>query len=308
MRVAITGATGFVGAFVLRALIEQPQHQIAVLGRHRESAWRIQDCIDQVDWIDANLDQPESYSKNLHAFKPEAVLHLAWGGVGSADRNLPIQFQSLQGTLALLEESIASGCKHWIGLGSQAEYGPCRDKVSEAQTTQPTTLYGEAKLAACRLAALRCQQANIRFAWLRLFSSFGPTDNPQWMIPYLIRQLHQRERPALTLGEQLWDYIYVADVAAAVIAVLNTSSACGVFNLGSGKTIQLKKFVEKIRNRIDPELPLGFGDVAYRDDQVMHLEADISRLTGMTSWKPKADMDDAISSTVDWYTRERTKQ
>jgi N-acetyl-gamma-glutamylphosphate reductase len=59
MKVAITGATGFVGAFVLRALLEQPQHQIAVLGRHREAAWRIQDCIDRVHWIDANLDQPE---------------------------------------------------------------------------------------------------------------------------------------------------------------------------------------------------------------------------------------------------------
>jgi UDP-glucose 4-epimerase len=302
MRVAITGATGFVGSFVLRSLVQGKKHELAVLGRHRETAWRIADSMDGVQWIQADLNDAETYSKALHAFKPDAVIHLAWSGVGSADRNSPGQFQSLNSSMNLLEESISAGCKHWIGLGSQAEYGPCSNRVAENQATQPTTLYGQAKLSAGQLMSMRCKQLDIRFAWLRLFSSFGPTDNPEWMIPYLIRQLNRKERPALTLGEQLWDYIYVEDAAHAVRSVLDTPEASGVFNLGSGQTIQLRHFVEKIRDRINPALPLGFGEVAYRDDQVMHLEADITRLRELTGWKPVMPLDTAIAHTVDWYT------
>lgn len=303
MKVAITGATGFVGSFVLRSILQEQKHEVAVLGRDRDAAWRIADVVDYLQWIQADLDHTNSYSNALHAFSPDAVIHLAWSGVGSADRNSPQQFQNLQSSINLLEEAISAGCKHWIGLGSQAEYGPCRNRVSESQTTQPTTLYGQSKLSAGQLISMRCQQMGIRYAWMRLFSSFGPTDNPQWMIPYLIQQLNRKERPALTQGEQLWDYIYVEDAANAVRSVLNTPSATGVFNLGSGKTIQLRHFVEKIRDRIDPTLSLGFGEVAYRADQVMHLEANITRLKELTGWEPAMPLDTAIANTVAWYTQ-----
>jgi UDP-glucose 4-epimerase len=306
MKVAITGATGFVGSFVLRSILQDQKHEVAVLGRNRETAWRIDDVMDKAQWIQADLDDAETYSKALHAFVPDAVIHLAWSGVGSADRNSPQQFQSLSSSLNLLEAAISAGCKHWVGLGSQAEYGRCRNRVTENQATQPTTLYGQSKLSAGQLMAMRCKQVDVRFAWMRLFSSFGPTDNPEWMIPYLIRQLSRKERPALTLGEQLWDYIYVEDAANAVYSVLNSPEASGVFNLGSGKTIQLRRFVEKIRDRIDPSLPLGFGEVAYREDQVMHLEADNSRLIELTGWEPVTPLDTAIANTVAWYTRPRS--
>ena len=113
-----------------------------------------------------------------------------------------------------------------------------------------------------------------------------------------------KERPKLTAAEQLWDYIYIEDVASAIRAVLDSNDAEGVFNLGSGQAYRLKTIIEKIRDLIDSKLPLGFGEVQYRPDQVMHLQADISRLNKATNWSPKFDLDKAIKETVAWYVKE----
>jgi nucleoside-diphosphate-sugar epimerase len=74
-----------------------------------------------------------------------------------------------------------------------------------------------------------------------------------------------------------------------------------VFNLGSGQAHRLRDIVIKIRDLINPALPLGFGEVAYRLDQVMHLEADITALTQATGWIPKMHLDQGLRLTVDWY-------
>jgi UDP-glucose 4-epimerase len=107
------------------------------------------------------------------------------------------------------------------------------------------------------------------------------------------------ECPQVTAGEQLWDYIFAADAAAAVALVSDHTQATGVFNLGSGSTATVRSIIEKVRNLIDPRLPVGFGEVPYRPDQVMHLEADISRLTAL-GWRPRVSLADGVARTVDW--------
>lgn len=300
MRVILTGASGFVGSFVLRLLIDSGRHDVAVILRSSHTAWRIQDLLDKVTVIHGSLSQISILENDISCFKPDAFIHLAWDGVMGSDRNDVSQWHNITDTLELVEVASRVGASHWIGLGSQAEYGQCQARVAESEYTQPTTLYGTSKLAACSLAKRMCEETGLRFAWLRLFSSYGPTDNPSWMIPYLINSLLFGERPSLTHAEQLWDYIYVEDAATAVISVLESDVAEGVFNLGSGEAIPLRLIIEKIRDRINPLLPLGFGEVAYRPDQVMHLEADISRLTKLAHWCPHVGIDEGLDRTIEW--------
>lgn len=303
MRIFLTGASGFVGSFVLRSLINTTGYQVAVLLREQQTAWRIKDLFPYVRVIEGDLKQLKAIEVSLNAFQPDAVIHLAWDGVMGRDRNAIMQWRNVSQALELVEIAAKVGAKHWIGLGSQAEYGLCQNKIDETTPTRPTTLYGASKFATCLLSERLCQELGIRYVWLRLFSSYGPTDNPDWLIPYLIRTLLSRQKPSLTGAEQLWDYIFIEDVASAVKSVLETDSASGIFNLGSGCSLKLRVIIEKIRDFIDPELALDFGALAYRPDQVMHLEANISRLSGFTDWKPKVDIDTGIKKTVDWYVR-----
>jgi nucleoside-diphosphate-sugar epimerase len=306
MRVLLTGATGFIGSYALRRLLAAG-HQVAVLVRPGSNPWRIADVLDRARRVEGDLDRIAAIERPVRDFAPEAVAHLAWFGVGNRLRNDPGQVDNIKATVELVRLADKAGAKQWVGLGSQAEYGPRAEPIDEQAPTRPTTLYGISKLSACLLAGHLCGEAGMRFAWLRVFSTYGPKDDPGWMIPYLILELLRGNRPALTAGEQMWDYLYIEDAAEAVARAVGSPGASGVFNLGSGRGEPLRAIIERARDRIDPSLPLGFGEVPYRPDQVMRLEARIDRLRAATGWGPQIGLDEGLRRTVDWFREHRRR-
>ncbi|MDX2017003.1 MAG: NAD(P)-dependent oxidoreductase [Planctomycetota bacterium] len=301
MRVLVTGATGFIGSALARELVATG-HEVAALVRPSSKRfWRLAPVRDRLRLIEGDLASPPE--AEIRSFAPEGVAHLAWAGVANRDRNDPAQVRNIAQASALFSLVADAGCSVFVGLGSQAEYGPCSGAISPNAPTRPTTLYGTCKLAAGQiLAQLATHHPRApRTAWLRLFSSYGPGDETYWMIPGLILQLLRREVPPLTLGEQRWDYIHVDDAARAIAAVLVAPRASGVFNLGSGSAPRLRETIETVRDMIDPSLALGFGQVPYRPDQVMHLEADISRLRDLAGWSPRTPLREGLRQTVEWY-------
>jgi UDP-glucose 4-epimerase len=306
-RVLITGATGFLGSYVARAVLRRG-YTVGALMRPQTDRWRIQDLLPSLIDLPGDLTDIRAAREAICAFAPEATIHLAWFGVGNQHRNDLKQIEAnLVPALHLQQLVHEAGCRHWIGLGSQAEYGAQSQVIDETTPTSPTTLYGATKLSACVLAQCLCAEYDMRFVWLRLFSSYGPADHPEWMIPYLILTLLRGERPALTGGEQRWDYLYVEDAAEAIAGAVDNEAAYGVFNLGSGTAHSLRSIIEAIRDLIDPALPLGFGEVPYRPDQVMHLCADITRLKKATGWAPRIELEEGLRQTVAWYRDHRER-
>lgn len=270
----------------------------SVLALSREAApWRLADLEGKITLVQGGLDDQGAWSDRLSAFAPEAVAHIGWMGVGNFDRNNFAQAKNIGWTTDLLELGVRSGARVFVGIGSQAEYGS-HSRVDQAEA--PTTVYGEAKLAAGRMSAQLAKHFDVRFAWLRIFSTYGPTDHAYWMIPGLIRGLLARKKPALTGGEQYWDFLHVDDAACAICAVLADASASGTYQLGSGQALLLRTTIEMLRDAIDPTLPLGFGEIAYRPDQVMHLQADTCRLVDL-GWTPKIALRQGLAETVEWY-------
>ena len=305
MNIFITGGSGFVGSFLLRKLISETDHKVAILSRGKRNNSRISGLIRKVVCIDGDLANPSAFEAELKLFNPEVVVHLAWEGVIGSERNSKGQWRNVCHTMQLIELSHKLGAKKFIGLGSQAEYGPCSDRIDENQKTSPTTLYGASKLATFIMSQRMCSELKMKHVWLRLFSSFGPGDNESWLIPYVIKTLLDNKKPALTRAEQIWDYIYVEDVASAILSVLKNEHVEGLFNLGSGSASRLADIIEMVRDAIDPQLELGFGEQPYRPDQVMHLEANIERLTNATGWEPICDLKTSILETVNWHIKQK---
>lgn len=301
-RVLLTGAAGFVGAAVLHALSKKGR-DIAVLLRATSDTRRISHLMNEITVIRGDLSNLGDIHDQIAAFKPEGVVHLAWEGVKGAERNSQAQLSNVVTSIALYRLTESLGCSRFVGIGSQAEYGPQTGRIDESAVPRPTTIYGAAKLATSVLLERAAATSGRSFAWLRLFSSYGPGDDPSWLIPYVIGRLLARKKPSLSAAEQVWDYIHIEDVAGAIIAALD-SEACGVFNLGSGQAQPLREIVTIIRDLIDPSLELGFGEVPYRSDQVMHLEADISALENATGWSPSVSLRDGLRGVIEEHRRQ----
>lgn len=302
MRIFLTGASGFVGSYLLRLLLDN-NHAVQILLRPTSDVWRIQDvlCHNNLEINYGSLDDPKSYDDSLKIFKPSSIIHLAWQGVGNKNRNDYEQIVNIQHAQELAKLAIDLEVNTFIGLGSQAEYGPCSNIIDESQACLPTTCYGIAKLATSLMLSDLFKKASIRFAWLRLFSSYGPKDDDSWLIPYLINSFLENNPPKLTGCEQLWDYIHIKDVASAIYAVLASTRAGGMFNLGSGHAYRLIDIVKYIENKLQAKTPAQIGAIEYRPDQVMHLEADIGRLHQLTAWQPEQELYAGLDETIQWY-------
>ena len=248
--------------------------------------------------VEGDLNEISSCRNALAKHEPGLFFHFAWEGVGNSDRNNPAQVNNINTTLETIRLAREIGCSRWIGAGSQAEYGPLNKRITENDPLKPTTLYGAAKASACLLAQVTGEQLGIETVWCRIFSTYGPGDNSGWMLIDVIRQLLISQKPALTRGEQLWDYLYVDDAAEAFMAMGTAHRLSGTYNVGSGSSRTIREIVEIARDLINPELPLGFGEIPYRPDQVMHLEADIGKLTRDIGWQPIVSLEKGIGVLV----------
>lgn len=299
MRCLVTGATGHLGVPLVRLLVENGC-EVAVLVRPSSDLTRWGEAGSKVQTITGDLSDVAASAKAISDFAAQTVFHLGWHGVANAQWNDLKQIDhNLQGSVHLARLCIDAGCRCWIGLGSQAEYGRVAGALHEDLPTRPETLYATTKVCTQLLTQNLCKTNDVRFAWLRLMATYGPWDAANHLIAFVIRELLQGRKPSLTKGEQRWDYLFVDDAAQALWQMAN-SPANGIFNLGSGKAQSLRDIVTTVRDLIDPDLPLGWGEVPYSPNQVMNLHSNITRLVQATGWKPTTPFQDGLQRTIAW--------
>lgn len=305
MNVLVTGGTGFIGSHTVDVLVERGA-DVTVLYRPESDLDRIEHRLEDFQLVETDLENLEAAEPEIASVDPDVICHSAWKGVPGSDRNDPEQTDNIRYSLDLLELAADVGCDAWIGLGSQAEYGPKNERLDETATPEPTTLYGATKLATFRIASKLCELHAMRFAWLRIFSCYGPRNSNDWFVQYLARALLRGEEPEMTEGTQVWDYLYVTDLAEAVAEAAMNPAVEGPYNIGSGNPVTIREVARTMRDLVDPDRELHFGEVPYRDDQVMHLQADPSRFQTDTGWKPTVGLEDGLQRTLDWVRNHAT--
>ncbi len=304
MRCFVTGASGYIGSYLVRRLLADG-HTAAVLLRSGSNRAPLADFLPHVEVIEGNFD-PVTYRDAVAAFAPEAVFHLGWNGTTAPERNAPHQIsENVRAALDLLETAHRCGTRIFLSTGSQAEYGRVSGVIGEDQPLKPETGYGVAKAALSQLIPAYCQRAGMQSIWMRIFSVYGPGDLPIHMLPTLINGLLDRKRPALTAGGQQWDYLYIDDVVDAIATAVTIPDLSGGFNLASGRATNLRFIIESVRDLIDPSLPVGLGELPYSHDQVMHLEGNIARIHEATGWQPRTSLEDGLQKTVAWHRQQR---
>ncbi len=295
--IIVHGASSFLGKHFVKKLVSK---NLPVLILARETS--------KIEFEQSHpLVKVARYKKFIeeiqhHGFKLNAPVffEFSWEGVFGSERNDPRQISF---NLPLISASVKTAgnlkAKHWIGIGSQAEYGNLNRTISEKEECKPTTLYGKAKLECSKISSELCREFNIEHSWLRLFSVYGPDDNHEWLIQYLIKKMMLHKEIDVTKGEQKWDYLYVEDIAEMFLKLMNAKGV-GIANLGSGKAIGVRQIITIIKDLTKSNSKINFGAVPYRPDQVMLMEADISKLSGFLGWKPTTGIEEGLRKTIDF--------
>ena len=301
-RAVITGPTGAIGTALCLELANNGVHVFAVCrpGSHRIGAIPVHKNITVVSCDAAELFR-------LKALIPEgadAFFHFAWAHTIGAGRNDMIaQIENIRYTIDAVRAAAALGCKVFLGAGSQAEYGRFEGVLEPDTPCFPENGYGMAKLCTGQMSRVEAQSLGIDHIWIRVLSVYGPGDGAATMISSVTRQLLAKQEPALTEGIQQWDYLYSGDAANAFYLAAKHGISGKVYPLGSGKAMPLKEYIQQLRDAIDPALPLGFGKIPYGPLQVMHLQADISALSGDAGFVPCTEFADGIRETIQWIKR-----
>lgn len=304
-KIIITGPTGAVG----HALIDEClANNVEVFAVCRVNSKRVEtlpkNALVHVVYADLNN------LTEVAAFIPhdcEALYHFAWAGTFGADarNDMPTQIKNIQYTLDAVCLAHLCGCKTFIGAGSQAEYGRFEGKLCPETPTFPDNGYGMAKLCAGQMSMVEAHKYGLKHIWTRILSVYGPYDGKKTMVMSTILKLLHGEKPLFTRGEQMWDYIYTKDIGGIMFTLAGDRSKDGhIYCLGSGYVQPLYKYIEIIRDVIDPKLPIGLGALPYSPKQVMYLCADNTAIKDELGYTYRYDFTSGIKETIDWARNE----
>jgi nucleoside-diphosphate-sugar epimerase len=302
MRCLVTGASGFLGSWLVRQLMQEG-HQVLAVVRPGVANPRLSAVASHLEFAYADLATISTLSARAKEFMPDVVYHLAWSGANTKTLvNDPEQiYTNVPATLELVRIAAEAQCKTFLFAGTSVEYGTYQVPVLETDAVAPRNLYGHAKHAMMQLTEALSTTWGMRFCGVRPFWTYGPMDDRLRMIPSVIDQLLEGERPKVTQGEQRWDFLYVQDAVRALSLLAANGGAEGIFNLGSGDARPIREVITSIRDMIDPRLEIGFGEIPYAPNQVMHLEANVDKLKKATGWAPKTSLEEGLGLTIDWH-------
>jgi nucleoside-diphosphate-sugar epimerase len=296
MRVLLTGAGGFIGAHVARALLARGAEVHAVV-RDRSRAPRLASIAERLTTHEADIIDATATARVVEASKPDVAIHAAWYAVPGKYLDAPENLAHVAASLDLATRLVDAGCKRFVGVGTCFEYDTSvGTPLRESSPTLPRFLYATCKLALHDVLRAYAPIAKTSFAWCRLFYQYGPMEARERLVPHVIDRLLGGGIAETSGGAQVRDFLHVADVAGAISAVA-LSDVEGAVNIGSGVPVTVREIVATVARLCDATDRVRFGAMPYRPNDPMFVCADVEKLRG-TGFTPKFDLESGLEDTV----------
>ncbi len=255
--VLLTGASGFVGRQVARALVARGHRLKLVLrpgGLERSGLAARNPEVIETD--DVFAESSDWWAAQLAGV--DSVIHAAWYVEPGKYLDSPVNIDCAAGSLALADGAIRAGIRHFIGVGTCFEYRLPNAAITESAALGPVTLYAAAKLALCKMLSHRFAGSGVDFTWARLFYLHGEGEHPDRLFPMLHRKLGAGQAVSLSSGDKIRDFLDVA-VAGRLIATLAETGQPGIANICSGHPVTIREVALDIADRYGRRDLLAFG-------------------------------------------------
>ncbi|MCI5162968.1 MAG: NAD(P)-dependent oxidoreductase [Candidatus Electrothrix sp. AX5] len=255
--VLLTGATGFAGRQILKALAAQSVKVRLIVREGKPSK------IEQTDKIESVLVTPDIFFETSGWLKEicngvDTVIHAAWYAEPGKYLQSPKNIDCLSGTLALAKACVQAGVRRFVGIGTCFEYDLSIGYLSVDTPLKPTTPYAASKTAAFLALSQYLAAAGVEFVWCRLFYLYGEGEDERRLVPYLRKRLAQGEIAELTSGTQVRDFLDIRE-AGRLIAEIAQGKQQGPVNVCSGQPITVRQLAEQIADEYGRRDLLRFG-------------------------------------------------
>jgi UDP-glucose 4-epimerase len=303
MKVLVTGGTGFIGSFVVEALLKNG-HEVAIIANGRQLPVYLEKLRNKITYFQADFGEADALEKALPGCN--AVIHLAWSTVPKQTKGATsYEFSSnINSNINLIEKCIDFNIDKFIFISSGGTvYGiPDQVPITELHSLNPISNYGLGKLTMEKLLHLYHYAQKINYTILRVSNAYGERQNlhkNQGVIGVWLKSILQKKKIEIWGdGLVVRDYVYVQDVADAVVLALNQANGAAVYNIGGGKGYSLNDITEKINAVIGISFEVDYQPSRNFDVPINVL--DISKASAEIGYHPTIGLSEGIARTWKW--------
>jgi nucleoside-diphosphate-sugar epimerase len=298
----VTGASGFVGANLARRLLHDG-HDVHLLLRPGYAPWRIDEIRGQVTLHLASLADRDQLATVVRHARPEWIFHLATHGAYSSQTDLGEMVQTnVLGTINLVEECLKVGFDAFVNTGSSSEYGLKDHAPSEREWLDPNSYYAVTKASASLYCRYTAQRHGVLLPTLRLYSVYGPYEEPTRLLPTLLRLGLESRLPPLVNPETSRDFVYVDDVVEAYLQATTgeRDEPGAIYNVGTGVQTSLREVVELTRRLLQLETEPNWGTMPARIWDTQVWVADPRKIREQLGWVPKYTLEQGLRHHLEW--------
>lgn len=306
MKALVTGAAGFVGAN-LAATLAREGHDVVAWVHPGGSDWRLDPLRGEVDVVPVELLDGDAIEAGVRSARPDWIFHLAAHGAYSWQRDAErIMQTNLVSTVRLLSACQRHGFSAFVNAGSSSEYGFQDHAPSEDELPTPNSDYAVMKAAAtlhCRFVA---ERDDVHVITLRLYSVYGPWEEPGRLMPTLVARGLEGRLPPLVSPDTPRDFISVRDAERAFLQAAERSDIerGSVFNIGSGRQTTLREVVEISRAKMGVSEEPEWGTEPQRSWDAAVWVSNPRRAHRQLGWQAEDDLPTGFARLVEWL-RER---
>lgn len=307
MKVLVTGAGGFVGKHLLRALLDK-NHIVAALGIGCQA---LKDM--SVALYEANILDFRAVLESMKAFNPDAIIHLAAQSNVPKSWDMPEETTQINiiGTVNVLKafRNVNINGK-FINIGSGDEYGLTASKCSlltEDMKCEPQNPYAISKWCAEQMTLQLGKLYGLNVISTRSFNHFGPYQQKGFVVSDFASQIAAivlgKQKPEIKVGnvEVARDFLYVGDVVNAYVALLENDVESGVYNVASGRSMIIKDILKTLIKLSNKEVEIIVDDSKVRKYDVKSFAGDNSKILKATNWKHDNNIENKLKYTLDYW-------
>ena len=317
MRILITGITGFAGSHLAEYILNNhPKEEVFGIVRWRSRLENIQHIMDKINLVEADLKDASSVKKALSKIKPDWIFHLAAQSFVPTSWCLPAETMSINviGQINLFEAILELNLSPRIHIaGSSEEYGlvyPEETPIKETNPLRPLSPYAVSKVAQDLLAYQYYKSYGLDTVRTRGFNHTGPRRGEVFVTSNFAKQIAEIEKgvkePVIMVGnlEAKRDFTDVRDVVRAYWLCLEKGETGEVYNIGSGKTYQIKEVLDILLSHSKLNVKIKEDPTRLRPSDVPVLLADNAKFVNLTKWEPKIPFKKTLLDLLNFW-RER---